>query len=149
MAISLSWISCIDAMMRVAYRKPFVPPAPSNPLVVRSVTFGGEGHPLLRKRVVVVPVARLPLKDDAARHKFKLLAGVRWSPEPPKDSGFGSAETGGQHGYVKIACEDFPEASMNLKWISDTIDSMLKEANVSYSSFASPKSSLPLDPVRE
>lgn len=112
-----------------------MPPAPSRPLVVRSVSFGGEEHPLTRKRTIVVPVQRLPLKDDAARHKFKLLAGPRWSPEPPKDSGISTDENIGQHGYVKISCEDFPEAAMNLKWASDTVDRMIAESNVSLSGY--------------
>lgn len=117
-----------------AYRKPFVPPAPSHALVVRSISYGGEEHPALRKRAVVVPVSRLPLKSDAARHKFKLLAGVRWTPDPPKDSGVGVDEKSGQHGFVKISCEDFPLPAQNLKWISDTLDRLIAESNVSTSS---------------
>ncbi|KAH7910880.1 mitochondrial ribosomal subunit protein-domain-containing protein, partial [Hygrophoropsis aurantiaca] len=115
----------------VAFRKPFVPPDLSKtPLIIRSVDFAGEEHPLVAKRSVVVPVARLPLVDEAAIHKVKLLAGVRWSPEPPKDSGFCAADTdAAKHGFVKISCEDFPKPAMNLKWISDTIDKLITEAN--------------------
>lgn len=90
---------------------------------------------MLRKRTVVVPVARLPLKAEAARHKFKLLAGVRWTPEPPKDSGISVEENSGTHGFVKISCEDFPLPAQNLKWISDTLDRLVAEANVSIRSF--------------
>ncbi|KAI0348372.1 hypothetical protein BDW22DRAFT_1310029, partial [Trametopsis cervina] len=125
----------------VAYRKPFVPPAPSHALVVRSISYGGEEHPALRKRAVVVPVSRLPLKSDAARHKFKLLAGVRWTPDPPKDSGVGVDEKSGQHGFVKISCEDFPLPAQNLKWISDTLDRLIAESNTGKDKFAD----LPLD----
>lgn len=90
----------------------------------------------MRKRTVVVPVARLPLKDEHAIHTFKLLAGVRWSPEPPKDAGIGPDETGREHGYLKISCEDFPKGPMNLKWISDTLDRLIAESNVSHPHFA-------------
>jgi small subunit ribosomal protein S35 len=114
----------------LAFRKPFVPPTPETPLVVRSISYGGEEHPVTVKRVIVVPVAHLPLKDDAARHSLKLIAGTRWTPTPPRDSGIGSEEPGGEHGYVKISCEDFPRPAMNLKWASDALDRLVEEANV-------------------
>ena len=82
------------------------------------------------KRVIVTPVAHLPLKDNAARHSLKLIAGTRWTPAPPRDSGIGSDEPGGEHGYVKISCEDFPRPAMNLKWASDALDRLVEEANV-------------------
>ncbi|KAI6153664.1 mitochondrial ribosomal subunit protein-domain-containing protein [Pisolithus tinctorius] len=113
----------------VAFRKPFVPPSASTPLVVRSVDYAGESHPATVKRSVVVPVAQLPLKNEAAVHRAKLLAGVRWSIEPPKNSGVQCNSEEGKHGYIKISCEDFPRPSMNLKWISDTIDGLVAEAN--------------------
>lgn len=113
-----------------AYRRPFVPPNSSNPLVIRSISYGGEPHPAAAKSTIVVPVARLPLKNEQAVHKFKVLAGVRWSPEPPTDSGLTPEEGGAEHGYFKIACEDFPKAPMNLKWASDTLDRLLAAANV-------------------
>ncbi|RPD81912.1 hypothetical protein L226DRAFT_475371 [Lentinus tigrinus ALCF2SS1-7] len=113
----------------VAYRKPFVPPDSSNPLIIRSVSYGGEPHPAAAKRTIVVPVAKLPLKNADAIHKFKVLAGVRWTPDPPADSGIGSEESGHEHGYFKISCEDFPKDAMNLKWASDTLDRLLAAAN--------------------
>ena len=113
-----------------AFRKPFIPPTPEIPLVVRSISYGGEEHPVTVKRVIVVPVAHLPLKDDAARHSLKLITGTRWLPTPPRDSGIGSDEPGGEHGYVKISCEDFPKPAMNLKWASDALDRLVEEANV-------------------
>jgi hypothetical protein len=63
-------------------------------------------------------------------HKFKVLAGVRWTPDPPKDAGVGLNENGREHGYIKISCEDFPEPAQNLKWASDVIDRLIEEANV-------------------
>ena len=94
------------------------------------MSYGGEDHPVSRKRTVVVPVAQLPLKDKDAIHTFKLLAGPRWTPEPPRDAGVGPEETSGEHGYFKISCEDYPKGPMNLKWASDTLDRLLATANV-------------------
>ncbi|KAI0652128.1 mitochondrial ribosomal subunit protein-domain-containing protein [Trametes meyenii] len=125
----------------VAYRKPFVPPSASLPLAVRSISYGGEAHPAAAKRTIVAAVAQLPLKNEAAIHKFKVLAGVRWTPEPPTDSGIASGESGGEHGYFKISCEDFPKAAMNLKWASDTLDRLLAAANDTKESF----SDIPID----
>ncbi|KAF4623931.1 hypothetical protein D9613_001718 [Agrocybe pediades] len=119
----------------VAYRKDFIPPTPDTPLIVRSVHYQGEAHPVSLKRVIVAPVDQLPLKDDAAKHKFILLAGPRWSPVPHADAGVGGTEIWG-NGYVKISCEDFPKASQNLKWASDTLDKMIEEANNGADSFA-------------
>jgi hypothetical protein len=81
------------------------------------------------KRALTVAVSQLPLKDKRAVHKFCLLAGVRWAPTPPKDSGIKLGENA-EHGYVKISCEDFPEPAMNLKWVSDRLEDLINEANV-------------------
>lgn len=112
-----------------AFRKPFIPPTSEAPVSVRSISYLTEDHPASNKRVLTVPVAHLPLKDEKAIHKLKLLAGARWSPLPPKDGGFRLGEAD-KHGYVKIACEDFPQPNMNLKWASDTLDRLVAEANV-------------------
>ena len=113
-----------------AWRIPFTPPPKSHPLVVRTLDYGGEGHPAIAKRVVVAPVSQLPLKTPEAIHTFKLLAGPRWSASPPSDSGVGINEDGGEHGYIKVTCEDYPSPGMNLKWISDVLDKLVEEANV-------------------
>lgn len=114
----------------VEYRVPFTPPPSERPLVVRSIDYGGEQHPATTKRTVVVPVSRLPLKNDSSIHNVKLLAGPRWTIKPPSDSGIAVGEGTGEHGYIKISCEDFPESGMNLKWISDTLDRLVEQANV-------------------
>lgn len=126
----------------VAFRKPFVPPTAATPLVIRSVDFSGEQHPLTAKRSVVVPVAHLPLRNEVAFQRTKLLAGVRWTPEPPRDSGILVDEDAAKHGFIKISCEDFPRANMNLKWISDTLDKLVLEANAEGEA---PYQRLPLD----
>jgi small subunit ribosomal protein S35 len=118
------------AKLRSAYQQPFVPPTPATPLIVRSIHYGGEEHPATVKRTIVVPVSHLPLQGDDAIHKIKLLAGPRWTPTPPSDSGVGPDEPGMEHGYIKIACEDFPQPAMNLKWASDALDRLIVEANV-------------------
>ena len=117
-----------------AYRKPFVPPSDSEPLVIRSTTYGGEEHPATERRIIVVPVAKLPLKNEKAIHKFKVLAGVRWTPDAPTDSGIAPNENGDEHGYFKISAEHFDVGAMNLKWASDTLDRLIAEANVRCSS---------------
>ncbi|KAJ7103606.1 mitochondrial ribosomal subunit protein-domain-containing protein [Mycena belliarum] len=111
----------------VAYRKPFVPPDDA-PLVVRSINYAGEEHPATAKRVIVAAVDSLPLKDKDAIHRIKILAGPRWTPNPPKDGGISGLEEW-RNGYIKIACEDFPEPAMNLKWASDTMDRLVAHAN--------------------
>jgi Mitochondrial ribosomal subunit protein len=120
--------------VKPAFRKPFVPPTSETPLVVRSISYGGEEHPVTVKRALTVAVSQLPLKDKHAIYKFRLLAGVRWTATPPKDSGIKLGENA-EHGYVKISCEDFPEPAMNLKWVSDRLDDLINEANVRFSLF--------------
>lgn len=113
----------------IAYRKPFVPPTDATPVIVRSMHYQGEPHPATLKRAIVVPVDKLPLKSEAAVHKLILLAGPRWSPVPPTDSGVSGLDTW-ELGYIKISCEAFPKASQNLKWASDRLDQLIEEANV-------------------
>lgn len=112
-----------------AYRKPFIPPTSETPLIVRSLDYAGEEHPVTAKRVIVVAVADLPLQDSFAVHKLKLLAGPRWTPNAPTDAGV-SHGTSWVDGYVKISCENFPNPAMNLKWASDALDRLVLEANV-------------------
>lgn len=114
--------------LRAAYRKPFVP-APASPLVVRTIDYAGEEHPVTSKRVIVASVDDLPLKDKDAIHRIKVLAGPRWTPNPPADGGISGLEEW-KNGYIKIACEDFPKPAMNLKWASDTMDKLVAHANV-------------------
>jgi len=91
--------------------------------------------PVLRKRVLVAPVSKLPLNDSKAVHNFKIIAGVHWTIDPPKDGGVGKDEPKDDHGYVKISSESFPEPNQNLKWVNDVLDRMIHEANVCLFSF--------------
>jgi small subunit ribosomal protein S35 len=115
-----------------ALRKPFVPPTSKEPLIVRSTDYLGEEHPAQNKKSVVVAVDHLPLTDQMAKKRLILLAGPRWTPNPPADSGVNKYVNWG-HGYLKIACEDYPQPAMNLKWISDTLDKLVEKANVGVS----------------
>lgn len=101
----------------VAFRQRFVKPLPSQVIKVRHQHYQGEEHPASRKVTIECSVAQLPLSTDAARHKFKLIAGPRWNSETDE---------------LKISCERFPSARMNEKWCSDALDRMIKEAEVSY-----------------
>ncbi|KAJ6519731.1 mitochondrial ribosomal subunit protein-domain-containing protein [Mycena sanguinolenta] len=113
----------------VAYRKPFEPPPSRDaPLVVRSMDYGGEEHPATAKRVVVAAVDDLPLKNKDAIHRIKILAGPRWTPNPPTDGGISGLDEW-KNGFIKISCEDLPEPAMNLKWASDTMDRLVAHAN--------------------
>lgn len=127
----LSYLRLIENVVPqlVVLRRPFTPPTSATPIIVRSIDYAGEEHPATNKQTIVVPVAQLPLRDEDAMHKFKVLAGVRWTPDPPKDAGVGPNETGREHGYIKISCEDFPHPAQNLKWASDVIDRLIEEAN--------------------
>ncbi|KDQ13673.1 hypothetical protein BOTBODRAFT_33377 [Botryobasidium botryosum FD-172 SS1] len=114
----------------VAFRKPFTPPPTgSSPLIVRSISYGGELHPAAQKGCLVVALSQLPLSSPAAIHKFKLLAATRWSARTPSDSGLSENEKEDPQGYFKITCENFPQPSQNLKWCSDVLDRMIAEAN--------------------
>ena len=124
----------VDRIGLVAFRKTFVPPTIETPVIVRSIDYAGEEHPATAKRVVVVPVDQLPLRDEDAVHKLKLLAGPRWTPNPPADAGVSGLGLWGD-GYIKISCEDFPKPAQNLKWASDTLDRLVAEANVSSDRF--------------
>jgi small subunit ribosomal protein S35 len=114
-----------------AYRKTFVPPTSQTPVIVRSLDYAGEEHPATVKRVVVVSVDQLTLRNSSAIHKIKLLAGPRWTPKAPADAGVSRLENN-ENGFIKISCEDFPKPAMNLKWASDTLDRLIAEANVSF-----------------
>jgi len=125
----------------------FIPPTNDVPIIVRTLNYGGEEMPVLRKRVLVAPVSELPLNGPKAVHNFKIIAGVHWTIEPPKDSGVGKDESKDEHGYVKIASENFPEPNQNLIWANDVLDRMIREANVRLFPFAAWHSHFPSDVV--
>ncbi|KAG9103461.1 hypothetical protein FRC06_010658 [Ceratobasidium sp. 370] len=122
-----------DIPRLAAFRKPFVPPSPNAPLSVRTFTYGGEPHAAEHKAVLVASVSRLGLPTPEAVHKFQLLAGVRWSPTAPRDAGFSTEEVAegsefAKDGFVKISSEHLPEVRMNVKWCSDIVDELVRQA---------------------
>ncbi|GAA6026993.1 hypothetical protein JCM8097_006023 [Rhodosporidiobolus ruineniae] len=121
----------------VAFRQPFTPPSPSAVVQVRHQHYQGEHHPAARKVTISVPVSRLPLQTPEQRHKFKLLAGPRWTPPLP-----GRTAQEDEDGTVKLACELFPSERMNEKWCSDILDKLLAESSNS----SDPMTDIPLDP---
>lgn len=97
-------------------------------MVIRSVRYS-EDHPTSLKRVVTCSVDDLPLKDDSARHRIKLLAGPRWSPRPHNDGG-ACAMDQWKNGYIKISCEDYATGEENYHWASKILDKLVEKANV-------------------
>ena len=92
--------------------------------------------PISAKRVLLTPVAGLPLADAEAIHRLKLLAGPRWSPgRPGADEGNegynGGDEMIGREGWVKISEERFRNPKMNRKSASDMLERLVEAANVS------------------
>lgn len=63
-------------------------------------------------------VADLPLKTEASKHKFRVLAGTHW--DSVQDS-------------FKLAVERFTSREENARWASQTLDKLLNTANVSVS----------------
>lgn len=118
-------------------------PPTDHGLIIRTVSYGHEKHPVTRKRVIVAPVGLLPLDGDEARYKLKVLAGPRWTVRPPKDGGVAPVEdqTWGAHGYIKISIEDFPEPVQNLKFATDTLLNLCKAAN----DLEDPMDDIPID----
>jgi small subunit ribosomal protein S35 len=121
-------------------RQEFIPPTNNTPVIVRTINYSGEEMPVLRKRILVAPISKLPLSGPKAVHNFKIIAGVRCTIDPPKDGGVGKDEPKDDHGYVKISGENFPEPNQNLKWANDVLDRMIREANVRLYSLSRPQS---------
>ncbi|GAA5825464.1 hypothetical protein JCM10212_004839 [Sporobolomyces blumeae] len=128
----------------VAFRKPFTPPTAESFVQVRHQHYQGERHPASRKVTISVPVSRLPIaRDPKQLHKFKLVAGARFTPTlaamaGPRPSSTRSSSDDGRSrsavsgatapdpiGTFKLSCELFPSDKMNEKWCSDTLDRLV------------------------
>ncbi|GAA5841557.1 hypothetical protein JCM11251_001259 [Rhodosporidiobolus azoricus] len=116
----------------VAFRQPFQPPPSTHTVQVRHQHYQGESHPASRKVTLTTSISSLPLSSPEAKHKFKLLAGPRWTP----------SLVDGDEGTFKLGCELFPSDKMNEKWCSDTLDKLIAEAN----NASDPMTDIPLDP---
>lgn len=109
------------------FRQAYTPPKPEQCLQFRFQHYQGENHPASRKVVLTVNVDELvkvgAVKDTPSKHKLLLLAGSRFHPKSNA-----AAKQG--EGVIKISCELFPNERQNMKWCSDTLDALVKEANV-------------------
>ena len=121
-----------------AFRQDYVPPKEQQYLAFRFQHYQGENHPASRKVVLRVNVDDLvkggAVKDAKSKHKLLLLAGSRFHPK--------GKDASGDKGEIKISCELFPNERQNMKWCSDTLDALVKEANVRTKEV----DELPLDP---
>ncbi|GAA5947241.1 hypothetical protein JCM3765_001586 [Sporobolomyces pararoseus] len=113
----------------VGFRQRFVPPNPSSHFIqVRHQHYQGEPHPASRKVSITLPVSRLGL-TPLELHRFKLLAGPRYSPPTT------TTDADEEGGTFKLSCELYPNEKMNEKWCSDTLDKLLKESKKSSNQF--------------
>ncbi|KAJ1020148.1 hypothetical protein NDA16_004428 [Ustilago loliicola] len=126
-----------------SFRQTYTPPKPSQVLQFRFQHYQGETHPASRKVVLSVDIDALSkagaVKDAKSKHKLLLLAGSRFHANGGKEG----LEQG--KGEIKISCELFPNERQNMKWCSDTLDALVKEANVR----SEEVDDLPLDPRAE
>ncbi|KAJ9478640.1 37S ribosomal protein S24, mitochondrial [Pseudozyma hubeiensis] len=110
-----------------SFRQPYTPPKPSQCLQFRFQHYQGENHPVSRKVVLNVNVDDLvktgAVKDAKSKHKLLLLAGSRFHPRS-------NDAAKPDQGEIKISCELFPNERQNMKRCSDTLDALVKEANV-------------------
>ncbi|SHO75675.1 Similar to S.cerevisiae protein RSM24 (Mitochondrial ribosomal protein of the small subunit) [Malassezia sympodialis ATCC 42132] len=125
--------------------EPFSPPPATHFLTFRFVHYQGEEHPDTSKVVLTFDIKDLfranVLRTPQAKHKFLLLAGPRWQPPSPAfvqrwndalergEEELATLATEDTLGSVKIASSDLPHESQNMKWCSDVLDSMIREAN--------------------
>ena len=143
-------------MHRVLYRSyserakafPFQPPAPSTHYlrVTSFLNTSNPADPLSSKKLLRVPISRLPLESPESVKRFKLLAGTRWIPPKDKDGNLAvnadgtlvegvefkkGSETDEREGWFEMSEEGWKEGRMNRKWLSDVLDGLVKESNVS------------------
>ncbi|WVQ86133.1 hypothetical protein IAT38_008301 [Cryptococcus sp. DSM 104549] len=125
-------------MLRACNTNAFVPP--TAPIRVKtSIDLAHPDHKFFTKTVLLVPVARLPLPTPEAVHRFKLLAGPRWSPSKPGSAEFFADESvDGKEGWVKISEERFENSVQNRRAASDILDRLVEAAS-------NPESPLPAD----
>lgn len=128
-----------DKILR-AQSKPFTPP--TSPIRISSIIdLSDPFSPVHAKRVLLTPVAGLPFSTPEAMHRFKLLAGPRWSPGRPGakemdiegNEGYnGGDQAIGREGWVKISEERFRNPRMNRKSASDILEKLVEAADVSH-----------------
>lgn len=124
-----------------ARKFPYNPPT-GTLRIISQVDLGDPESAYNFKRVMIAPVASLPLKGPDAIQRFKVLAGPRWTPGPPGRGEMGTKAAHGlpsvaeedklgKDGYIKIAEERYPEPNMNRKSLNDMLVRLVEAANVS------------------
>lgn len=94
------------------YTKDFIPPSEDRILQFRFTTFFGEDHPSASKVVMRVDVRKLGLGEGELL-KLKKLAGSRIDHNTQ---------------ILKMSSERFNDPAQNRKYLSDTLDKLIKEA---------------------
>ena len=119
---------------------PFQAPNPSTHYlrVTSFLNTSDPTDPLSSKKLLRVPVSRLPLAGPENVNRFKLLAGTRWiPPKGTRADGTLAEEAKKQlseddvEGWFEMSEEGWKEGRMNRKWLSDVLDGLVRESNVS------------------
>jgi len=138
------------APLLTAQAQPFRPP-PSPIRLTTVIDLGSPLAPISRKCVLLAPVSGLSLDSPDAVHRFKLLAGPRWTPGRPGrketefegNDGYNAGKSNiGREGWVKISEDRFSEPKMNRKSASDMLERLVAAANDKKSPISA---DLPLD----
>ncbi|ODN99624.1 hypothetical protein L198_03468 [Cryptococcus wingfieldii CBS 7118] len=125
-------------VLRAANKTKFTPP--TSPIrMTTTIDLSKPDSRFHTKCALTVPVSSLPLKSPEAIHRFKLLAGPRWSPgRPGREEFIQNEDTLGKEGWFKISEERFESSVQNKKSASLTLQKLVEAAS-------DPNSPLPSD----
>ncbi|KAG7809563.1 hypothetical protein KL921_003560 [Ogataea angusta] len=106
-------VAAYELPLLTKYRKEYVPPKKGEkPVTYRYTKYFGESHPAERKVSVSVKVSELDLTREQ-KHKFKLLAGVRYDHE---------------RDIFKMSSDRYLEPAQNASFLSEVMDDLVAEA---------------------
>ncbi|KAG7764622.1 hypothetical protein KL946_003302 [Ogataea haglerorum] len=106
-------VAAYELPLLTKYRKEYVPPKKGEkPVTYRYTKYFGESHPAERKVSVSVKVSELDLTREQ-KHKFKLLAGVRY--DHVRD-------------IFKMSSDKYLEPAQNASFLSEVMDDLIAEA---------------------
>lgn len=108
------------------FAKPFEPPPLTSPLRFRYTSYMGEAHPAAKKVVLQFCTRDLTSLTEPQRIKLIKLAGVRYNPDTD---------------VIKMSCEQFENPAQNKRYLGDTVEKLIHEAQNEKDSFAD----VPLD----
>ena len=95
--------------------KPFEPPTDNQVLRFRYTSYMGDQHPAEKKVVVEFCPADIQELTDKQMDKLIKLTGARYNPETE---------------IVKMSSEMFETQAQNKKYLSDLVDTLIREAKV-------------------